>query len=134
MNDFWKATTGTEASIWLSCENRPLTLNSSQAKSFCGTNLRLWELLDQLSGYTVLRFCVHSGYTAVGIQVLVMLVFLGHPVALWSILRKNISNVTPKHKLSMLPDKFIVVLGKLVCKYWKASKLFLDDRMADKMI
>ena len=80
LNDFWKATTGTEASIWLSYENHHLTLNSSQAKSFCGTNLKLWELLNHLSGFTVLKCCVHSGETAVGIQVLVMLVFLCHPV------------------------------------------------------
>ena len=61
LNDFWNATTGTEASIWLFYENRHLTLNSSQAKTFCGTNLKLWELMNQLSGYTVLRSCVHPG-------------------------------------------------------------------------
>ena len=61
LNDFWKATTGTEASIWLSCESRPLTFNSSQPEFFFGTNLKLWELMNQLSGYTVLRFCIHPG-------------------------------------------------------------------------
>ena len=59
LNDFWNATTGTEASIWLFYENRHQTLDSSQAKGFCGANLKLWELVNQLSGFTVLRFCVH---------------------------------------------------------------------------
>ena len=61
-------------------ENRHLTLNSSLAKSFCSTYLKFGEFVDPLSGFTVLNFCIDWGQTAVGIQVLVMHIFLGHPV------------------------------------------------------
>ena len=62
-------------------ENRHPTLNSSLAKSFCSTYFKLYGFVDPLSCFTVLIFCVDGSQAAAGIQVLVMHIFLGHPVA-----------------------------------------------------
>ena len=82
LNDFGRATIGIEACFRPFCANSHLTSKSSLANIFCGTNLKLWELVFRLSGFTVLKYCVHHGEIAASIQVLVMLVFLCHPVVL----------------------------------------------------
>ena len=56
-------------------ENRHLTLNFSQTYSICTAYFNLQELVDQLSGLTVLNFCFDQGQTAFGIKVMVVYFF-----------------------------------------------------------
>ena len=58
MWDLGANVTGTKPGILLFCENRHPTLNFAQTYSFCGRYFQLKRFVEQVSGFTVLIFCV----------------------------------------------------------------------------